>query len=412
MENKEKIELIDLIKQDITAIARKEAEGAKSEASDLYKSLETKIERSMEGFITKDAFDKAENELKKALKAYEDGASKDVSFSATLADSITKEMDSLNLLKSGRNKSAEIYIQKDPTIMTSTNSITGSNTAAGRYAINNNETIVPIARRQTHLRQIIGMGATDQEVYPYLRETAKEGSFGVQNPEAAAKAQVEYKAELITAVESTIAAWQKIGRQTLSNVRGLSSFIQLVMVADLMIKEDDELLNGTGANGRVQGFLQGASAPSAFGLTIPSPQIYDVIAGSAAKLSALDYIANFALVNPVDYWKMITLKDQDNAYLQNIIFNSATNALFVFGIPVFATTAMTAGNYVVGDSRYVMPMQREGISLRFYDQDEDNVQKNLVTARIEERILQAVYRPNAFVGGSIATAITNLTPST
>jgi hypothetical protein len=50
--------------------------------------------------------------------------------------------------------------------------------------------------------------------------------------------------------------------------------------------------------------------------------------------------------------------------------------------------------------------------LRFFDQDDKNVQENLITARIEERILQAVYRTDAFIGGSIATAVTNLTPST
>jgi hypothetical protein len=412
MEMKEKLELIDLIKSDISTIAKKEAEGAKTEVADLHKSLEAKIQSSLDGFVTKEAFDKAENDLKKALTAYENHASKDVSFSAALADGITKSMDSLMTLRSGRSKSAEVYLQKDPASMTSTNSITGSNTNAGRFAINNNETIVPLARNQVHIRQVIGMGATDQEVYPYLRETAKEGAFGVQNPEGSAKPQVEYKAELITAVESTIAAWQKIGRQTLSNVRGLSSFIQLVMVADLLIKEDDELLNGTGLNGRVQGFLQSASAPSSFGLTILAPQIYDVIAGSAAKLAALNYNANFALVNPVDYWKMVTLKDDEKAYLQNIIYNAAASSLNVFGIPVVATTAITAGNFIVGDSRYVMPMQREGISLRFFEEDDKNVQENLITARIEERILQAVYRTDAFVGGSIATAITNLTPST
>lgn len=409
---KEKLELIDLIKSDISTIAKKEAEGAKSEVASLHKSLEDKITASLDGFVTKEAFDKAENELKKALTAFESNNAKDVSFGASLAEGITKSMDSLMTLRSGRSKSAEVFLQKDPTSMTSTNSITGSNTNAGRFAINNNETIVPLARNQVHIRQVIGMGATDQEVYPYLRETAKEGAFAVQDPEASAKAQVEYKAELITAVESTIAAWQKIGRQTLSNVRGLSSFIQLVMVADLLIKEDDELLNGTGANGRVQGFLQSASAPNTFGLTIASPQIYDVIAGSAAKLAALNYNANFALVNPVDYWKMVTLKDQEQAYLQNIIYNASASALNVFGIPVVSTTAITAGNFVVGDSRYVMPMQREGISLRFFEEDDKNVQENLITARIEERILQAVYRPDAFVGGSIATAITNLTPST
>ena len=209
METKEKFELVELIKQDITTIAKKEAEGAKAEASELYKSLESKIEKSLDGFVTKEAFDKAENDLKKALSDYENKVANDVSFSASLSESIVKSMDAMTALKSGRTKTAELYIQKDPSIMTSTNSITGSNTAQGRFAINNNETIVPIARRQTYIRQIIGMGATDQEVYPYLRETAKEGTFGVQNPEGSAKPQVEYKAELVTAVESTIAAWQK-----------------------------------------------------------------------------------------------------------------------------------------------------------------------------------------------------------
>jgi hypothetical protein len=403
---KEKTELIDIIKSDIANIAKKEAEGAKGEVSELVKSLETKVEKSLEGLVSKEDFDKMENAFKKSLSDYEAKVTKEMTLDAVLCEGITKSLDSLKSLQSGNIKNAGIDIQKDPAILTAATSL-GATSAANAFAVNNNQMIVPIARRARHIREIVGMGSTDEAVFPYLRETAKEGAINVQNPEGSDKAQIEYKSELVFATESTIAAFQKIGRQTLSNVRGLSSFIQLQMVKDLLIKEDQQLLFGTGANGQVLGFFGGsASGMTGFDLVTPNPNLYDVIAACAAKLAKIDYNANFALVNPVDYWKMVIEKDKDERYQNNVIFDSAMSTLYVFGIPTVASTAVTAGNLGVGDSSYVMPMQREGISLRFFEEDEKNVQQNLITARVEERILQAVLRNDAFVYGSIATAKT------
>jgi len=411
IELKDLQDLKQVIAGDIEKAAKAEAAGLKGEFNEITKGLEEKIAKGLEGFVSKESFDKAESELKKALTALNDRQAQDVSFDAVLSNAIVKSMDDLTALKNRNVNSVSVDITKTPGIMTSAASL-GGTTAAANFGLNNNREIVPIARRTRHIREIIGMGATDEAVYPFIRETPKEGAFGVQNPEGSAKAQVEYKGELVYATESTIAAFQKIGRQTLSNVRGLATWIQSAMVNDLLIKEDNDLLNGTGLNGQVLGFLTGASAPSSFGLTVAAPQRYDVIGGSAAKLAALNYNANFALVNPVDYWAMVLTKDDDKNYLQSVVFDASASLLYVFGIPVFATTAITAGNFVVGDSSYVMPMQREGISLRFFEQDDKNVQENLITARIEERILQVVRRTDAFVAGSIANAITALTPST
>lgn len=405
MENKEKAELVDLVKSSMKEIAEKEAKGAaKSEIEVLQKGLEEKVMKSVEGLVSKEDFDKMENEFKKKLSAYESKVVKEMSFGASLSDAIVKSMDNLKALQSGSISKTAFYIQKDPAALTGATSL-GATTPANAFAVNNNQMIVPLARRQRHVREVIGMSPTDEAVFPFLRETAKEGAVDVQNPEGAAKAQIEYKSELVFATESTIAAFQLIGRQTLSNVRGLSSFIQLHMVKDLLLKEDQQLLFGTGANGQVQGFFgSGAQGMSGFNLTTLNANIYDVIAACASKLAALDYTANFAMLNPVDYWNMVIEKDKDERYQNNVIFDSAASTLFVFGIPTVASTAIPAGNLGVGDSNYVMPMQREGISLRFSEEDSDNFQKNLVTARVEERILQPVLRPNAFVYGSIATA--------
>jgi len=97
--------------------------------------------------------------------------------------------------------------------------------------------------------------------------------------------------------------------------------------------------------------------------------------------------------------------------LQNIIFDSQTSMLYVYGVPVIATTAIALGYIGAGDSRYVMPMALEGMSLRFFDQDSDNVQKNLITARIEESIINVVRRTDAFFYDTIANVLTAITPA-
>lgn len=409
MDIKEKSELIDLIKGEINTIAKKEAEGAKSEVSELVKGLETKIQTSLEGVISKSEFDEMENKFRKELEKYNEKQTKEITFESALIKGLNDSRDALSMLQKGSSKMAELDIRKDPGTLTAAGSL-GATNAANAFAVFNNREIVPIARRARHVREIIGMGGTDDAVYPFLRETPKEGAVAVQNPEGAEKAQIEYQSNLIFATESTIAAWQDIGRQTLSNVRGLASFIQLTMINDLLIKEDNALLFGAGTNGAVTGIfasgapLQAAAIPSVF--ETPDPTIYDAIAAFAATLAAREYIADGAVINPVDYWRMVIEKDKDSRYQQNVVFDSASSMLYVFGIPVIATTAVPVGSLGVMDSRYVMPLQREGISLRFSEENKDNFTKNLVTARVEERILNVVRRTDAFAFDTLTNILT------
>lgn len=409
MDLKEKAEFIELIKKDMKHVATAEAEGQFQKAEELNKSLETKIQKSLEGLITKEEFDQMEGSLQKKISEFEAGKTKDISFTGEMLKGLSDRKDELIKLSKGASPAVAINLIKVPTVFTSANSLGVTNPEQG-FAVNNNMEIVPLARRTRHVREVFGMGQTDEAVYPYLRETPKEGAFAVQNPEGAVKAKVEYKAVLVSATESTIAAFQLIGRQTLRNVRGIATFINVTMIADLMLKEDNDLLFGTGTNGQVLGAFTAPLTASSLA-ALPSfkskdPNIYDTIAAFAAVLANREYMANFAFIHPVDYWKMLIEKDSQNRYQQNVIFDSATSMLYVFGIPVIPTTAVALGTIGLGDSRYVMPMNLEGMTLRFFDQDSDNVQKNLVTARIEESILNVVRRSDAFAYDTIANVKT------
>ena len=59
------------------------------------------------------------------------------------------------------------------------------------------------------------------------------------------------------------------------------------------------------------------------------------------------------------------------------------------------------GDWALGSQLFV----RQGVTLEFFEQDADNVTKNFVTVRVEERIALAVYNQKALVYGTFAAAL-------
>ena len=425
------MELTDLmkglggLKSEIMADVQKSLEAAKNGSEgtvkDIEKSLQAKVDAKLADLEksseeVKQAIEKSETEFKRQIMELENNGRKDISLSAMVTKALMDRKDDLSKAVDNPRAFEGIELIKTADTMTVANSIAGvgggAATAIERFAIDNNKLIEPLARRSVHVRNIFGIGASDEASFPYLVEKATDGGVGVQNPEAATKSQIEHKFELETTLASTIAAVQIAGKQTLRNVRGLATLVQALMLNDLLIKEDDELLNGTNTNGRVRGVIPVASAVTGLTASITSPQNYDVIAATARELAKSDIAMDFAMLNPADYWDMVLTKDKDENYLQNIIFDARASQLFVFGIPVFATTAIAAGSYLAGASRYVMPMQYQGISLRIDETGQTNIKNNTVTIRVEEEILQAVTKPGAFYAGTLAAAKAAITPAT
>ena len=79
------------------------------------------------------------------------------------------------------------------------------------------------------------------------------------------------------------------------------------------------------------------------------------------------------------------------------------------GLRVVEHTAVAPGDFLVFDQSKAAIFDRAGTTVRFYDQDQDNAIKNLITIVIEKRLALPIYQPNAFIKGTFATAITDLT---
>jgi len=74
--------------------------------------------------------------------------------------------------------------------------------------------------------------------------------------------------------------------------------------------------------------------------------------------------------------------------------------LFIAGVPVYKSTAMTVDKFLVGDWRMGANLIfREPAKVQFFYEDGTNAQQNKVTVRIEERVALPVYGNDYFILG-------------
>ena len=75
--------------------------------------------------------------------------------------------------------------------------------------------------------------------------------------------------------------------------------------------------------------------------------------------------------------------------------------LYIGGVPVIKTTALTSGDYLIGAAMGAEILQQEGMRLEFFEQDGTNVRTNQVTIRIEGTEALPIYGTNFFVKGEV-----------
>jgi HK97 family phage major capsid protein len=200
-----------------------------------------------------------------------------------------------------------------------------------------------------------------------------------------------------------IAAVLKISEEMLDDVPGLVTYIVNRWGSKLKVKEDATILYSV------------ASATAFDGLTVAAQAYVDALADSAVTkwdvlMNAItqvridEYRATAIMMNPADVLTLKTEKGSDGNYLGRSPWDRLP--MFCDGVQIIETTAIGPGEFLVGDfTRGAQIFDRKTASINFFDQDEDNAQKNLITVVIEERLALAVYRPNAFVYGDFASAL-------
>lgn len=212
-----------------------------------------------------------------------------------------------------------------------------------------------------------------------------------------------------------IAHYYKLPEEYLMDIPWMQDEVSAIGVEELLVKEDSLFLTNSAA-GEFKGLNQtlnstAYSTPSQLSAIFTGANRdaneYDVLVAALTQLRIANpsSIANVCLLHPGDYARLLLEKDLNNNY----IFGAPNAAIpTVLGVSIVPHTAVTSDKFFIGDFSKVKVGVRAGLSVRFYDQNEDDAIKNLVTVVIEERVTIAADRADRIIYGDFSDAMTAL----
>ena len=259
-----------------------------------------------------------------------------------------------------------------------------------------------IPDRRFFLRDLIAPGQTSSPIIVYPKET---GYTNAAAPVAEGQRKPESDISMTTVTETVkkIATFMKASTEILADLPGLRSFIDFRLRYMLRFREEAQMLNGSGVGNNLNGIYTQATAYALpTGSTAPETAI-DLLRLALLQAELAEFPSDGVVLNPVDWANVELLKDDTGRYL--IGNPQGTLAPTLWNRPIVSTQAMAVGNFLAGAFQLgAQVFDREDAAVVIATENEDDFVNNLVTILIEERLALAVYRPEAFVRGSLAIA--------
>lgn len=314
------------------------------------------------------------------------------SFNAEFSENMKEQTDKFANMKKGDRVEFEVKAVGD---MTFANNFSTADASVAFVRPG----IIELPKRKLHIRELLpvgGMGA--KSTFDYVKEIAGEGA-PASAAEGATKSQFDLDLQEVSVKAEWIAGFLSISRNMLDDVAGMTTFLGSRLPELLLRAEDSQLLTGTGTTPQIKGLMTSGNFTAASGAaTIDVEQLVQAI----SQLEELDREANGILLNPADYYNiMLTKASGSGEYdLPTSIVQVQNGQLFIAGVPVFKSTAMTVDKFLVGDWRMGANLIfREPAKVQFFYEDNVNVRQNKVTVRVEERIAFPVYGSDYFILG-------------
>jgi HK97 family phage major capsid protein len=271
-------------------------------------------------------------------------------------------------------------------------------TPAFMYEVDRFAEYVKDPDRARFVRELLPTFGVSTGAVEFVRETGFTNNAGMV-PEFTAtdsgeKPQSALAFEVVTVPIRTIAHYIPVTRQIVDDERQLRGYIENRLLHGLRLKEDQQLLYGTGLGNEINGILTDSGIQSYSQL--PTETLIDAIRKSLTIAYVDEYRPTGIVMNHQD-WETIELtKGDDEHYIWVNVTTS--NGSQLWGLPVVATNAIQQGTLLVGDfARGSAVHDRENATLRISDSHSDFFTKNLWALLAEERIAQSILRPNAFV---------------
>lgn len=253
--------------------------------------------------------------------------------------------------------------------------MTSANNLTGQGFVNYNQRQVILPAQKVNARDLIPTVRSETGTYVTFRESAGEGSISRQSAPGAAKTQIDFDFARVEVVSEYIAGFTKYAKQLMRNLPFLQNTLPRLLTREFYKVE----------NRRFWDIM--ATAYAAGGPTATSTETIDIleIMDTVTQLWDTDYAASYGLLrytalNRINKWLI-----QNGAYAgAGGVISSGDGGIMVNGTPILPVTFIPSfDKFLTFDRDYVERIEVESLAIEFFEQDDDNVQKNLITARIE-----------------------------
>jgi HK97 family phage major capsid protein len=266
---------------------------------------------------------------------------------------------------------------KQAGVMTTTANLTGD--AVRTYQPG----VAMVPTRKVNFRDLIPAVNSATGIYTLYRETGSAGSIGVQANFGDPKNLVDYDLTAVTFTARYIAGYARVDKSMLQDLPFLQSALPDMLLRDFYKAEDSNFYTV------LSGAATGSTTTTA---TVDAEQIIDYI----ANLESNDFSVNGIVVNPKQWARLLQTKPSDYSVPGGFTI-TAGGEIAIAGIPVFKSSFVADDKVLLGDWNMAKRVVVDDLKVEFFEQDSDNVQRNLVTVRIEAREVLAIDRPDAFV---------------
>lgn len=257
------------------------------------------------------------------------------------------------------------------------------------------------------IRDVLPSSTTSSNLVEFTREASFTNNAGPQiggSPEAYENVTKPESAMTFTLHSEpvvTLAHFIPASKQVLDDSASLQSHINGRLMYGLKLKEETQLLSGTGSNHQLNGLITQATSY----VNSSSPNYtneIDIIRDAIRQAHVAEYRPDFLVLNPLD-WFSIEIRHVGASDDRYVVGNPGQGMMSpnLWGLPVVVSNSISAGTFLIGSSMGAEIKDRQQAAVEMSMEDSTNFQKNMVTIRAEERLTLCVYRTEPFITGSL-----------
>jgi hypothetical protein len=229
-----------------------------------------------------------------------------------------------------------------------------------------------------------GMVRYPREVFP-----VGTGSFGFQ-AQGEVKVSLDYDLHTVAVSIDYLAGFARVARQLLEDLPQLESYLSRSLTEDFETQLDILVYNA---------LLAASPLNPSTSETLPGSKLIDYI----TAVENAGHVPNFIAANPSAWAKLLKSKPDNAGYSLPGGVNVDQNGNSVLcGLPLIKISTLPTDTVVIGDFFHCGALASTDVfSIKAFDQDSDNVQRNLLTFRAEQRIAPLFFSARGFAIGTI-----------